>query len=440
LIDHLSDLKQQQVNKTLEAANSIDEVKSPLKILVSSFACGPNWGSEVGMGWNWVIHLAAHCKLIVITEKGFQEEIEKTVGSLQLNYQPEFHYIDIGEKGRELFWKQGTIQFYGHYTRWQKNAYKLAQKLYVEKDVDLVHQLNLTGFREPGYLWQLSNKIPVIWGPVGGFSQVPFGYILNFSLKNKVFYFIKNLIHYLQVHYHHRVRNAFKHVNFVFADSSTTKKVVKKVYHVDAVLMNETGGNFMEFYAHKQFCANKTMQLLWVGKMQGRKALPIAIEVVSKLKDKLPLKLTVVGDGPDEEKCRELVTSLGLDETITFTGKIPNTKVKEMMREKDLLFFTSLNEGTPHVVLEALSNGLPVLCHDICGHGDIVDETCGVKIPMISYQKSVELFAEKIEYLFSHQEIFTNFTEGARECVIRNSWQSKAKTMVDYYHKIVKAK
>lgn len=428
------------VNKSLDTDISINEVKSPLKILVSSFACGPNWGSEVGMGWNWVIHLAEHCKLIVITEKGFQQEIEKAVVSLQLKYPPEFHYLDIGQKGRELFWKQGTIQFYGHYTQWQKDAHKLAEKLYIEKQVDLIHQLNLTGFREPGFLWKLSGKIPVIWGPVGGFSQVPFGYILNFSLKNKIFYFIKNLIHYAQVHFHPRVRKAFKHSNFVFADSSTTKKVVKEVYNVDAVLMNETGGNFKEFYAHEKFCAGNMIQLLWVGKMQGRKALPIAIEVVSRLKDKIPMKLTVVGDGPDEVKCRDLVRSLGLEDTITFTGKVPNARVKEMMREQDLLFFTSLNEGTPHVVLEALSNGLPVLCHDICGHGDIVDETCGIKIPMVSYQKSVAYFADKIEYLFAHQENFAHFTAGARECVKRNSWQHKAKTMADYYQKLIDLK
>jgi glycosyltransferase involved in cell wall biosynthesis len=424
------------VNNIIAEPVSNENGVNPLRILISSFACGPNWGSEVGMGWNWVIHLAEHCKLIVITEKGFQMEIEKAVDSLQLKYQPEFHYLDIGERGRELFWKQGTIQFYGHYTQWQKNAYKLAEKLYIEKQVDLIHQLNLTGFREPGYLWKLSEKIRVIWGPVGGFSQVPFVYILNFNLKNKIFYLIKNFIHFAQVHYHPRVRKAFKNIDFVFADSSTTKKVVKKVYKVDAILMNETGGNFEDFYSHDKFCANNKIQLLWVGKMQGRKALPIAIEVVSRLKDIIPMKLTVVGDGPDEKKCKELVISLGLEGSISFTGKVLNSRVKEMMREQDLLFFTSLNEGTPHVVLEALSNGMPVLCHDICGHGDIVDETCGMKIPMISYQKSIELFAEKIEYLFTHQEIFTDFTEGAKECVKRNSWQSKAKAMVDYYHKV----
>lgn len=428
------------MNKSNSENNSNENGLNPLKILISSFACGPNWGSEVGMGWHWVIHLTAHCKLTVITEKGFQQEIEKAVGSLQFKHIPEFHYIDIGEKGRELFWKQGSILFYSHYNKWQKEAYKLAQELMSKKEYDLIHQLNLIGFREPGYLWKLSDKKPFVWGPVGGFSQVPFKFLPQLSLKNKLFYAGKNVLHYLQVHFHNRVKRAFKNASLVFAESSTTKNVVKKVYNINAVLMNETGGNYNEFYAHESFCKDNTMHLLWVGKIQGLKALPIAIEAVNKLKSKFSVKMSVVGDGPDEVECKNLVKQFGLEKEITFTGKILNTQVIEMMRNYDLLFFTSLKEGTPHVVLEALSNGLPVLCHDACGHGDIVDETCGMKIPLISFQKSVDEFAEKIEFLFLNQDKFDIFTEGAKECVKRNSWEYKAKSMVNYYQKVIDLK
>lgn len=52
----------------------------PLNVLVSAFSCGPNWGSEVGMGWNWIINLANYCKLTIITEKGFKDEIESSIG------------------------------------------------------------------------------------------------------------------------------------------------------------------------------------------------------------------------------------------------------------------------------------------------------------------------------------------------------------------------
>jgi len=408
-----------------------------LNVLISSYACGPNWGSEVGMGWNWVINLSQHCRLYVITEKGFQNEIEKEIHSLDLLYPPTFYYLDIGEKGRQLFWKQGSLIFYRHYKKWQKAAYRKSEEIINTTDIQLIHQLNLIGFREPGYLWKWSGQIPFIWGPVGGFNQVPLNYIFQFNFKNVIFYFGKNVIHNIQVHLHSRVRKALKRADVILAESSSTKNIIKKVYGLDSILMNETGADFENYYEHTSFCASSTFNLLWVGKIQGRKSLPIALHVLKKLKNKIPLKLTIVGEGSDEVACKKLAAKIGISDILSFEGKKPNKEVKEIMKKHDLLFFTSLYEGTPHVVLEALSNGLPVLCHDACGHGDIVDDTIGVKIPMKSYSMSIKLFSEKIEFLYHNQNKLYEFSKNAMKFVEKNSWKNKAKVMYGFYKSIV---
>lgn len=93
-----------------------------MNILINSYACGPNWGSEVGMGWHWVTALANHCQLYVITELGFKDDIEKKLPELNLKYQLKFYYVDIGDTGRILFWKQGSFKFYKYYKAWQKKS------------------------------------------------------------------------------------------------------------------------------------------------------------------------------------------------------------------------------------------------------------------------------------------------------------------------------
>jgi len=55
------------------------------RVLVSSFACGPNWGSEVGMGWNWVVKLSKECQLTVITELGFKKDIESEIEKIKFD-------------------------------------------------------------------------------------------------------------------------------------------------------------------------------------------------------------------------------------------------------------------------------------------------------------------------------------------------------------------
>ena len=153
------------------------ENNNTLKVLISSFACGPYWGSEVGMGWNWIINLSQFCQIYVITEKGFKNEIENEIPKLNLKNIPTFYYIDIGDKGRNLFWKQGSLLFYHYYNKWQKKAFTLSKGILQVQHIDLIHQLNLIGFREPGYLWKHGKKYPFIWGPIGGINQIPFNYI-----------------------------------------------------------------------------------------------------------------------------------------------------------------------------------------------------------------------------------------------------------------------
>lgn len=94
-------------------------------------------------------------------------------------------------------------------------------------------------------------------------------------------------------------------------------------------------------------------------------------------------------------------------------------------------------EGTPHVVLEAIGNRLPVLCFDTCGHGDSVDERVGIKIPLSNPRQSVKDFAEKIEYLYSHRDVLKQMSENCRERRKELSWDNKARQMVELYNQII---
>ena len=46
-----------------------------INVLLNAYAVAPNWGSEQGLGWNWVINLAKYCNVYVITEGEWQKEI-----------------------------------------------------------------------------------------------------------------------------------------------------------------------------------------------------------------------------------------------------------------------------------------------------------------------------------------------------------------------------
>ena len=47
-----------------------------LKIFISAYACEPNLGSEIGVGWHWVLEMSKYFNLWVLTRKSNKENIE----------------------------------------------------------------------------------------------------------------------------------------------------------------------------------------------------------------------------------------------------------------------------------------------------------------------------------------------------------------------------
>jgi glycosyltransferase involved in cell wall biosynthesis len=201
--------------------------------------------------------------------------------------------------------------------------------------------------------------------------------------------------------------------------------------------MNETGCD--SIVSNKQFTKSKIesneLSLLWVGKLDFRKQLSIAIRTIAELKEK-KISLHVLGSG-DSDVYKELASKLGISAKIIWHGLVAHSEVQRLMYESDALFFTSVAEGTPHSVLEAISNGLPVICFDTCGQGDVVDSSVGIKIPLTTPSGSVKTFAEKIEYLYNNRDELVRMSENCIMCAEKNYWDKKAQHVVSLYDNLL---
>ena len=116
--------------------------------------------------------------------------------------------------------------------------------------------------------------------------------------------------------------------------------------------------------------------------------------------------------------------------------KISHDKVQALMQQCDLFFFTSIAEGTPHVILEAFNNSLPVLCFNTCGQGDCVNDKVGLKIELSNPQQSIKDFTEKIEFLYNNRKELKRMSANCKERQMELSWDNKIKQMIELYTKI----
>ena len=409
-----------------------------LKILINAYACSPGMGSEPGMAWNWVSNLAKFCELYIITEGEFKEKIEDVVPTLEQGENMHFYYNPVSDEIRKMCWNQGDWRFYKYYKEWQWKTYLIAKDICSKQHIDVLHQLNMIGFREPGYLWKLSKEtdIPFVWGPVDAKDKFPVAYLGGASMKTKLFMRLKNVLTVWQLKHSKRVRQAASQASVIFSASSNSKESFNKYMAIDSPLLNETG-----CYVQERPLIDKsqkeTFDVLWVGKLDFRKQLGIALQSVA-IADNENIRLHIVGGG-DAEPYKQLANTIGIKDKCIWHGAVSHDEVQSIMQNSDVFFFTSVAEGTPHVVLEAIGNNLPVVCFDTCGQGDAVNEKVGKKILLTNPSKSSQSFATILNELEGNRDLLKQMSENCKQRQIELSWDEKAKTMVGRYEKIVKA-
>ncbi len=129
-------------------------------------------------------------------------------------------------------------------------------------------------------------------------------------------------------------------------------------------------------------------QLLFVGVVRRVKGLDVLVRALARLTQNRPqLRLRVLGEPfyggyrRDEEEVRRLITSLGLEQRVEFSGYAPPEEVARVMRRSALLVVPSRRESFSAVTVEAIASGTPVVATSCGGPEEIVSENTGRIVP-----------------------------------------------------------
>ncbi len=408
-----------------------------ITVLINAYACAPNMGSEPGMAWNWIINLANHCRLHVITESEWRIQIEEAVKSLPQSKNITFYYNPVSERIRKMCWNQGDWRFYYHYRKWQKKTLLIASQIIREQSIDIIHQLNMIGFREPGYLWKIEDK-PFIWGPIGGMFFYPTNYQTDINLKHRLFIKLKNILSWMQIKYDKRVKLAVQKAEILISSTPSEYDILNEYFKRDSIIIPETGC-FINGDNNDTILCDDIFNIIWVGRFIYIKQLKIALKSISKIKHYKNIKLHIIGSGSNKEVeyFHQLAISLELQNIVIWYGAIPNSQVMKIMRNSQLLFFTSVAEATSTVVLEAISVNLPVVCFNTCGFGYVINESVGEKIELSNPEKSIEEFSQKISFLYMNRDILEQKSRNCKSYKLQFAWDSKAIQMTSLYKRAI---
>ena len=168
-----------------------------------------------------------------------------------------------------------------------------------------------------------------------------------------------------------------------------------------------------------------------VGRLEEQKGYKYLIKALPDLLQQYPrLEIWLIGDGPLLAELKEQSKKLEIDTHIVFWGKQNN--VPDLLSKMDVFVSSSLYEGLPTVVLEAMIYGVPCVVTDIPGTRDIADEKNVVLVP----SRDCKALASALTYVLCTPSLRKTLTENAVQTVKRFRIENITREYLNIYRKL----
>lgn len=374
------------------------------------------------MGWNFASNIARfHDVHVLVDELEFKDSISRYIQeNPEAGKNITFHFLP--RKPHDTLYRIWAPSFYWFYRTWQKKAYRYALELDKKENFDIVHQITLSGFREPGYLWKLGK--PFIWGPLGGFTDTPWCLLGGLGIHGALFLGMRNIINFFHKRWRPGALKAAKNSHTILTSTHKAVQEIRDFWHKEAVLMNEVG--YEDRHTHYEPLPHEPgtpLRVCWAGEHKARKALDILLQALPYCKE--PIELHVLSKGPRMEAWKALAAKLGIAHLVTFHGFVPREEAFHIMGTSHVFCITSVREDTSTVVFEAFRYGLPIVALDHCGFSAVINENSGIKIPIHSKKQVIQDYARHLDFLATHEEERQRLSVGAKAQCALYTWDAK---------------
>lgn len=390
-------------------------------------------GTDVGEAWNsfqWASRLSKRHQVTLLT---FRRR-DKSPAAKQLPDARVQEWIDLPIVGRwERFnsmLKPGYLSFYAHARRWMKGRIRAGEVF------DLVHQLSPVAMRYPSPAAGLG--LPLVIGPVGGSLETPEPF--SSELKSAPWYTNLRVLDEWRMRHDPWLKRSFASADRILCIAPYVKDFLGSVPSSTVELMSETGVEELPPIRDTVESNGRLLRMLFVGRMIRTKGARDAIRAVAKIKNSTNVRFDVVGDGYDLPACKEEAERLGVSDRVTFHGRLPRKQIDAFYANAHVFLFPSFREPGGIAVFEAMSNGLALIVADRGGPGAVVDDTCGIRVPVTEPEEFSSKIADAIQQLAGSPETVASMGVAAREKIrLHYLWDAKVRRIEAVYDEVLSA-
>ncbi|MEL6296939.1 MAG: glycosyltransferase family 4 protein [Pseudomonadota bacterium] len=359
-----------------------------MKILLSAFSFGPGQGSEPGIGWNWALHAARQGHAVtVVTSSEYRDDIAAAAsrGDIQPGVTIDIFMPDWLERAAKRLLRllpEGLAWNLIH-VMWQRALVGHVQAAYAGADFDFAHHITLGGARHPTVLHKAG--IPLVVGPLGGGDRVPMALRKSFPMHGWLSDLARD-VYNRAIAFDPMTRGAAHASLAYYARTEATRRLLPGPLGEKTRVRLELGIDQQPAGARPEppvATPGRPLRLVYAGRLTYLKGMHLGIRAIAAaVESGADLRLTMAGDGREEQAWRGLAEDLGIADRITWLGRVSQGDLAEQYRAADALLFPSLRDASGNVVVEAMSHARPVICLALGGPNEIVTPDSGIAVPV----------------------------------------------------------
>jgi glycosyltransferase involved in cell wall biosynthesis len=157
-----------------------------------------------------------------------------------------------------------------------------------------------------------------------------------------------------------------------------------------------------------------------IGRLTKQKGHSFLLVALSQVLMQQPLHLLIIGSGSLETELRQQTKQIGLEEYVHFLG--PRSDVIKILPYLDMLVSSSLWEGFPTILLEAMALGVPIVATDVSGSQELIENgITGLLVPPGSSRALADAILEMLSHPDRAKEMARKARESARSFTIQNA-------------------
>lgn len=396
------------------------------KIFVSAYACEPGLGSEIGVGWHWVLEMSRYFELWVLTRESNRPTIEPWIAAHPEYSGIHFLYFDLPRWAR--FWKKGLRGVRTYYNIWQYCTNRIVKRTMRENNIKIFHHLTYGNV-----LWKVSSygqKQFFIWGPIGGLETIPAEYSRHYTGKARIIEWVRRMaIKMLPLNFGFKQR--CKNADLMLCKTEITRNLIPAKYRDKTVLFTDVAVEQITQTAQEHCDKKDYIGYLTVGRLDAWRGFDLAIESFARVARNNPkLHLTMVGKGTDKARLQTLAKSLCIEEQVIFTGKVDMSEYYRLLAAADVVINPSLKEGAVTVSFDTMAMGKPLICLDTTGYTRYFSNEYAVVIPRTTRNEVIDKLSCAIERMSDADER-KNIGEKAKNAGAQFTWEARGREFRD---------